>query len=98
MARSRHRTGRPWRRAKKQMHAIYGYTCHLCGHHGAGEADHLIPLDTWPDQPIDPHAMRPCHGSNYPCPVCRGRGGKGRACNQERGTQTTFAFTPALEW
>lgn len=61
------------------MFAIYGDTCHLCGHYGAGEADHLVPISIDADQPIDPHAMRPAHGANAPCPVC------GRLCNSERG-------------
>lgn len=63
------------------MFAIYGDTCHLCGHHGAGEADHLTPISIDADQPIDPHLMRPAHGVNARCPVC------GRACNTERGNR-----------
>lgn len=85
-----HRGGRPYTRAKQRMHEIYGYTCHLCGHPGAGESDHLIPLAVWPDQPLDPELMRPAHGSNYPCPVC------GRRCNQERGTTPLGQVAPPL--
>lgn len=81
------------------MHAVYGYVCHLCGHGGAGEADHLDPVGLAPDQPIDWRLMRPSHGSNYPCSVCPGRGGKGRACNQERGIKPIESmFRPALDW
>jgi hypothetical protein len=99
VARSLHRTGGRWRKAKSQMHAMYGYVCLHCGHSEAGEADHLTPLMLDPDQPIDPTLMRPSHGSNYPCPVCPGRGGKGRACNQERGVRPlTSAFVPAIDW
>jgi len=95
--RSRHRAGRPWRRAKQQMHAVYGYTCWICGHDEAREADHLDPLANDPDQPIDWRTMRPAHGSNSPCPVCPGRAGKGRACNQERGTKhVNTVFKPVL--
>ncbi|MEU6085606.1 hypothetical protein ABZ865_02165 [Streptomyces sp. NPDC047085] len=59
MARSRHRSGRPYQRARREMFAIYGTICHLCGHDGAGEADHLVPISVDSDQPLDPHRMRP---------------------------------------
>jgi len=95
--RSRHRTGRPYRRARAEMFAIYGDTCHLCGHPGARTADHLVPVALDADQPIDPHDMRPAHGSGgthpNPCPTCR------RHCNQERGTKAVDAlFKPAIQW
>ncbi len=93
MAARRHRGGRPFTRAKAQMFATYGTHCHICGHDGGLEADHLIPLSEWPDQPIDPDAMRPAHGSNYPCPVCQ------RECNQERGTKPLDQlFRPKHNW
>lgn len=87
MRNTRHRTGRPYRTARKLMFQIYGDICHLCGHESAGEADHLVPISIDADQPIDPHEMRPAHGSNAPCPVCVGRDGKPRKCNQERGNK-----------
>lgn len=93
MARSRHRVGRPYRRARVQMFALYGHTCHLCGHAGARTADHLVPVALDADQPIDPRRMRPAHGSGNPCPTC------GRHCNQERGTKPlTSMFTPTIRW
>jgi hypothetical protein len=63
------------------MFATYGTVCHICGHDGAGEADHLIPVSLDAEQPLDPHAMRPAHGANSPCPTC------GRKCNTERGNK-----------
>ena len=97
--RSKHRTGRPFRTAKAKMHAVFGYVCHLCGHEGAGEADHLGPLAFDPDQPVDWEAMRPSHGSNYPCPVCPWPGAPGKPCNQVRGTKPVDqVFTPKQEW
>lgn len=78
--RDHHSNTRPARRARAQMFAIYGHTCHLCGHDGATTADHLIPISVWPDQPIDPHGMRPAHG-RAGCPTC------GRKCNIERGNR-----------
>jgi 5-methylcytosine-specific restriction endonuclease McrA len=73
------------------MHAIYGHTCHLCGHEGAHDADHLVPISVDPEQPIDPHTMRPAHGVRG-CPVC------GRKCNQERGNRNLSMFKPRLVW
>ena len=75
------------------MFAIYGTVCVHCGHPGAGEADHITPVVHDPGQPIDPHAMRPAHGSNAPCPTCL------RKCNQERGTRTDYVqYRPAIDW
>lgn len=77
--RRHHSAARPARRAREQMFAIYGTVCHLCGHDGADSADHLVPISVWPDQPVDPHGMRPAH--YLPCPTC------GRRCNSERGAR-----------
>jgi hypothetical protein len=101
---ARHRSGRAFRHAKQVMHATHGYTCHICGHDGAGEADHLNPVALHPDQPIDPDLMRPAHGSNYPClhPECMATKGKPRLCNQERWTQANGKaaqrYRPSMGW
>lgn len=93
-----HRGGHRFTIAKRTMFALYGDTCHLCGHPGARQADHLAPLAIDPDQPVDPEMMRPAHGAaqppyDNPCPTC------GRRCNQERGKRTDFAmFKPAMSW
>lgn len=93
MPRSPHRAGHRYRVARAQMFKIYGRTCHLCGHGGAAEADHLVPISVDAGQPIDPHEMRPAHGSWRRCPTCD------RACNQERGTKPlSEVVTPVLTW
>lgn len=74
------------------MFARYGTVCVHCGHEGAGEADHIVPVKLDPDQPVDPDGMRPSHGTSCPCPVC------GRRCNQERGAKVAPLFRPALDW
>lgn len=74
-----YRSSRPYQRARAEMFKLYGDVCHLCGHSGATDADHLIPLAHDLTQPPDPHGMRPAHGVAG-CVTC------GRKCNQERGT------------
>jgi 5-methylcytosine-specific restriction endonuclease McrA len=62
------------------------HVCAICGHLGANEADHIIPLSVWPTQPVTPLGIRPTHGTSCRCPACPpGRNGRLRACNQERG-------------
>ncbi|MDX2705814.1 hypothetical protein PV350_23560 [Streptomyces sp. PA03-6a] len=74
---------RGYRRAREEMFAIYGTTCHICAHPGAREADHLVPYSRLADKTRMPsaHDMRPAHGGNARCPVCL------RACNAERGNR-----------
>lgn len=69
------------------MFKIFGTICHICGHDGAGEADHLEAVALNPYQPVDPLLMRPAHGTSAPCPVCIGSDGTPRKCNQERGAR-----------
>ncbi len=88
-----------YRQARRAMFAYYGDVCHICGHAGAGEADHLTPASLAPDQKPDPHMMRPAHGWKSPCPICVGANGKPRRCNQERQAKPVgYAFRPAQEW
>lgn len=75
------------------MFEMLGDVCHICGHPGAGEADHVIPLGVDPSQPISPFNMRPAHGVNAPCPTC------GRKCNQERGMKAfELRFATSRDW
>lgn len=67
----------------------HAHVCAICGHLGAGEADHIVSLSRAPDQPVDPTLIRPTHGTSSRCPTCPpGRNGRLRACNQERGAGT----------
>lgn len=93
MPRSLHRTGSKYLKARAIMFARHGHVCWICGHDGAGDADHVIPVSLDPDQPIDPDGMRPAHGAYSPCGIC------GRRCNSERGNRTNFTvFRPKLDW
>ena len=81
------------RAAKAEMFRRRGHICHLCGHHGAREADLVIPRAKAPHQPIHPDAYRPAHGVRSPCPTC------GRRCNQSRGAKPVEAiWRPKLDW
>lgn len=80
------RRGDQYRLWKPRVFAMWGTTCHLCGHPEAYSADHLIPLSEWSNQPYDPHLSRPAHGVKQPdgtegCPTC------GVKCNSSRGNK-----------
>jgi hypothetical protein len=71
--------GRRWQAFRLLVFGTYGRTCHICGHPGSNQVDHLIP------QAVAPHLAwvlsncRPAHGvPGNKCPTC------GLACNQSR--------------
>jgi hypothetical protein len=66
------------------MFAEVGDICHLCGHAGATDADHLVPLAIAIPERITPDMLAPAHGVRG-CPTC------GRRCNQERGARMDYA-------
>jgi len=77
-------TGRPKKRAREACFRRWGTHCHICGHAGAYEVDHLAERKHG-GASYDVANLRPVHGSSAPCPVCVGsRTGRPRCCNQER--------------
>ena len=79
--------GRPRARARAETFRRWGHICHLCGHEGANEVDHLGEL-RYGGSSYDPANLRPAHGSNSPCPVCISpTTGRARCCNQERNAK-----------
>lgn len=72
------RNGHRYREWRKAVFAHYGHICHLCGHGGATDVDHLNPLAGHHDDHTDYRTGRPAHGVRG-CPTCK------RKCNQERG-------------
>lgn len=89
---SKGRSGWRYTRIREQMLAESD-TCHICGHPDATDADHVIPLAVWPDQPLDPSMLRPAHGIDG-CPWCpRKPDGRLRCCNQERGASLDIPHT-----
>lgn len=54
-------------------------TCHLCGHEGSDQVDHILPRSTHPEIPEEEITnLAPVHGVTR-CPTCR------EACNQVKG-------------
>lgn len=97
MARSKGRTGRPWRRVREQVLAASDI-CHLCGHAGAGDVDHALPLALLNAMGIDPRDtayLRPAHGALSRCPTC------GLCCNQAKGAKLNYqahTYTASRRW
>lgn len=91
---SQGRSGHRYRIAREEVLSASDI-CWICGHGGAGDVDHIIPLSVWPDQPVDPALMRPAHGVDG-CPACpRKPDGRLRKCNQERGASLGRPDQPA---
>lgn len=83
----RHPSGREWKRIVASVVAYYNGICHLCGHPGARQADHLVQYAEGGDDSIA--NLRPAHGTantqRNPCPVC------GLNCNNVRGALSVEA-------
>lgn len=55
----------------QRLLALHGYLCHLCGHTGADELDHIVPWAEWTHPTLSVHHasnLAPAHGQ--PCGVC----------------------------
>lgn len=83
----RHPSGREWDRKKAVVIDHYKGICHLCGHPGARQIDHVIVYGETQDDSIP--NLRPAHGSagsqKNPCPVCK------LNCNNIRGALSVEA-------
>lgn len=90
MPRSLGRAGRRWRRARANVLAA-STICWLCGHDGAGEADHdppLAELEAAGIDPCDERYLKPAHGVLSRCETC------GRCCNQSKGNRPAVPAAP----
>lgn len=77
----RGRSGKKWAEARRLMFATQGDVCWICGHRGASDADHMVPVSQGGD-PLAQHNLRPAHGW-APCATC------GKRCNWARGDGRT---------
>lgn len=59
--------------------------CHICGHPGSDEVDHVVALARGGSD-TDPSNLRPAHGAK-PCDTC------GRQCNRSKGAKP---FAPII--
>lgn len=50
-----------WAELRRQVFAIHGDTCHLCGLPGADTVDHVVPGDDHSLANLRPAHDRPCH-------------------------------------
>lgn len=85
------RTGRSGRAnddVRKRMFARRGDRCAICGHRGASDSDHIVPLSKG-GHPTALSNRQPAHG-RVPCYQCPPyANGKPRRCNQDKGNMAT---------
>lgn len=83
----RHPSGSVWKRIVANVISHYNGICHLCGHPGSLQADHIVQYAEGGDDSIS--NLRPVHGvantQNNRCPTC------GLACNNIRGALSVEA-------
>ena len=83
--------GHRYREARKAL-LKRSTICHLCGHDGADQADHLGPRSLNPQlDDADITNLAPAHGVNG-CPTC------GEKCNQLKGNKTLTKPIRSRAW
>jgi 5-methylcytosine-specific restriction endonuclease McrA len=70
-----------WKYLKAKILRDHAGVCHLCGHPGAAQVDHIIPVKLWLERhitgsPHHPSNLAPAHATA--CPVC------GRRCHIDK--------------
>lgn len=84
--------GRRWQAFRQIVFRQYGRTCHICGHDGANQVDHVIPVAVAPQLAWVLSNCRPAHGvPGNKCPVC------GKACNQARQAGVIKPMMPGVK-
>jgi 5-methylcytosine-specific restriction endonuclease McrA len=83
--------GHRYREARRVL-LEHNTTCHLCGHAGADQADHVAPRSLNPElDDADPSNLAPVHGVKG-CPTC------GEKCNQVKGNGTLTRPISSRMW
>jgi 5-methylcytosine-specific restriction endonuclease McrA len=89
-----------WYRKAKVEYLAAHPTCWICGHGGADQIDHLIPVSKAPDLAMVVANWRPAHGVRG-CATCpptvsadKRRHGQPRRCNQARGNRPPTPSSP----
>lgn len=77
------------------MLAQAGYFCALCGHYGAGDVDHILPLARGGEL-LEMTNLRASHGALSKCWECDPH--RGKACNQARAGRAAPPFPTSREW
>lgn len=85
-------SGHVYRRMARFVFEQHGHRCHLCGHDGAMQLDHVESQTESPGRAHDAGNLRPVHGTTRgqvnPCATCSRAAGKPVNCNQIRGGYT----------
>jgi 5-methylcytosine-specific restriction endonuclease McrA len=75
------RSSSPLKQVRAMVMRLHNGVCHLCGHGGADEVDHIIGVAQWRREqrvgdPNHPSNLAPAHGA--PCLVC------GKTCHKDK--------------
>jgi hypothetical protein len=78
---NKRRTSADYLHPKQRQRTLrqHAEVCHICGHGGAEEVDHIVPWAEWHDASRSVHTpsnLAPAHGQ--PCPTC------GRHCHSDK--------------
>lgn len=86
--------GHRWQAFARSVIENYAGICHICGHGGARQAEHLIPVTERPDLMFSMANCRPAHGAgrgtgSNPCPACSAEARRPIFCNGIKGMGST---------
>ncbi len=73
-----------WRRRRAAVLADHGGRCHLCGHLGAEQVDHVVPRSQGGTDDLT--NLAPAH--DQPCPTC------GQGCHKAKTQAESAAARP----
>lgn len=84
--------GRAWQELRRKVLILHHGVCHICGHPGATQVDHVMPLALG-GHPTDMRNLRPAHGPGAAaCPTC------GRKCNRTKSDKPMGVAKTSRQW